>query len=148
MRYGVRPMALAVGILTIVAFSGIVQAHHNPSWDGKLEVGKMPGTPERMCDPYEECQELRGITIQDFDVSEYMKDRNEPADYTVKDVSSYQPITIWRVCKYDGQNELIECDEEGPFWYLWGDIPVKTDTIRIILKQNAGVHYTFSVTSN
>lgn len=141
MRTGVRWSAIAVALLSIVAFSGITQASHQPTWYGTLEVGKMPGTPNHMCDPLEKCSELRGLTVQDYDVSSAMDGQDEPVDYVLKDLTSWAPLTVWRLCKYDGQGDLIECDEEGPHWYLWGEVPPETDTLRIILKQNAGVTY-------
>lgn len=143
MRGGVREATLAIAVVTVVASSGIVQAGHVPSWQDTLELGKMPGSPDHLCDPYANCQELRGMTIQDHDVSDYMDERDEPADYVLKDLTSYAPLTVWRLCTYDGDRDLIGCDERGPGWYLWGELPTRTDTVRVILKQNAGVTYGF-----
>lgn len=136
---------LLVALLAVLATAGTSQAAVG-SWQGTLHVGLPITTPQEECDPWGECQNLRGLSVRDVNVSEFMRSIDGPADYTLTDVSSYAPLTIWRLCAYDGNHQAIDCDEKGASWWLWGTIPAETRYVRVVLVNNAAVDYSLRLT--
>lgn len=143
MTRGVRSTAIAMGLLVTLALAGAPQGVAKERWNGNFEFGLPPGSPVEMCDPKTHCGTLEGVSVRDIDVSSEMEGRNESVDYVLKDLSSYLPLTVWRLCKYDGNGQLIDCDERGASWYLWGKLPPRTDSVRVILAQNSNVYWSF-----
>lgn len=140
----------AVISLALVSLSGTAAAgdSEGQEWEGSL-VAQLPDTDEyRDCHQWSECQDLRGIAIKDFDVSNVTEGYDE-ASYTLYDPSLTGLVTLWHFCMYEeqsGQMELLDCDWNlHAYWKKGGDLDPDSDAVRIMVERGATSDYWLEV---
>lgn len=139
---------LAMALLSV---NGAVakEAATTETYRGQL-LGSVPdGDNYEECAHWDNCQEMRGVSITDIDVSEVVSSDDDKAGYNLWDLSLTGYLTVWHLCKYDeqdGEMSLLHCD-----WDLYipynkgGELPAETDHVRIIVDQGVTPEYYFKV---
>ncbi len=137
----VLTLALVGGMVPLGLSASIQVSNDSSQWTASFPVGLYYYEWEEECLPLEACEDYKGISIVDLDVSdevEWLKG-DDPGDdilrYNLADKESLSSLDMWRVCWYDDAQERIGCDRiNGGFGI--GEMSWDTAWVRIILLTN------------
>lgn len=152
MLSGARVVLAAAVVLLVASLSATPVAADDwasETWTGQLLTPLVETDGFEDCHVWSNCQELRGIALEDINVTEVMEEavENNLSDrYGLNDPSLPGFLTVWRLCKYDANHTLIECDGNivDP-WKQGGDMPAETRHVRLIVDQGALPEYRLTV---
>lgn len=151
--------AAILGLIVLSATTGAAHGTWLAAWTDSLNVSEDLIVTGEDCRIWTACPDYQDLLYDNFDIRDEMaqaaEDMAHHDDYMVvydlKDMRLTFWLTSWRVCQYDVDHRLLDCDEtyQASYWSydIYGEVDKDAAYLRVLLKTQPGADYYLRLTA-